>query len=383
MLMRRLYSSCSRSAPPVENAVKPHAPTRGRLRLKPNRVSQSQTLSKLTRPRNTNFVANELLKSLSLQDGGRGRKGRRTWLQQQRGRGVVLITATTGGGTAPVQIPFVAGTAVEGFKPVHLYPVQAALHFAFTPPHLPLPVNLGARMYTSPNSETSGSEHDVDRLFTPPPRPSPVSDLSRTSDNILGDHQTVIEALSHPVNAHHLGSSRLPPSLRSEGDGDTMLARMIAEAGVKWRLSPEAEWEKTIARLSSPAKPSSNVDETRTDVLTRTQGDVEASAIKTEASVHDAVTGLEALLDKLKMNDDKIDMTSVKRKRQKKISKHKYKKRRKVSLLRAERNGGQPFQGSGTLRQASTLLNPSTRVCFNSLTPLPTVSRIKLTSYSG
>lgn len=230
----------------------------------------------------------------------------------------------------PVQIPFVAGRAVEGFTPIHLYPVQAALHLAFTPPHLPLPVNLGARMYTTPPStDSNATPFNVDTMFTPPPtRPSPVPELSRSSENVLGDHQNVLSALAHPVNLHHLGDSSLTSTLQSLGDGDTVLARMIAEAGVKWRLSPEAEWEKTISRLSSPTSSDSKTE--RTDV--QSSEEVKASATRSESSVNEAVTGLEALLDKLKMGDDKVDMTSVKRKRKQKISKHKYKKRRKVSL---------------------------------------------------
>lgn len=342
MFARRLYSSCSRSAPPVENAVKPHTPTRGRLRVKPSRISQSQTLSKLTRPRNNNVSAvHDFLRSLSSsQHGGelkgKGRKGRRT----------VSIASTSSAASSwstrvvitdgkTVQIPFTAGKAVAGFTPVHLYPVPAALHLAFTPPHLPLPVNLGAQMYSSPPSaEASASasgSFDVESLFKPPPRPTPVSELSKSSDNILGDHQTVLSALSHPVNVHHLGQTSSSPSgtLRSEGDGDgdAVIARLISEAGVKWRLSSEAEWERTLARLSNP--PASSVIES---TETQEQGEVKASAVKHEQSVNEAVTGLEALLDKLSTEDAGVDMTSVKRKRKQKISKHKYKKRRKVSL---------------------------------------------------
>ena len=231
-----------------------------------------------------------------------------------------------------VQIPFVAGRAVEGFTPVHLYPVQAALHLAFTPPHLPLPVNLGARMYTTaPSTESDARPFNVDTLFNPPARPSPVTELSRSSENVLGDHQNVLSALAHPVDLHHLGDSSLTSTLQSLGDGDTVLARMIAEAGVKWRLSPEAEWEKTIARLSSTPTTSAKAKGERTNV--QSSKEIIASATKSESSVNEAVTGLEALLDKLKMDGDKVDMTSVKRKRKQKISKHKYKKRRKVSLF--------------------------------------------------
>jgi hypothetical protein len=236
-----------------------------------------------------------------------------------------------------LNVPFVAGHPIEGFTPVHLYPVQAALHLSFNPPHMPMPANLGARMYTTaPSSDQS--PFNIDSLFASPRRPSPVPELLMESDNVLGDHQSVLSALSHPVNIHHLGASSgsLPPSLRTEGEGDTVLARMMAEAGVKWRLSPEAEWEKTLSRLSkahasATAKADaskSELSETRTEI--QSQDELKASATKKEASVNDAVTGLEALLDKLDLGLQ-IDMTSVKRKRKQKISKHKYKKRRKVS----------------------------------------------------
>ena len=227
-----------------------------------------------------------------------------------------------------MNVPYIAGHSIEGFTPVHLYPVQAALHLSFTPPHLPLPINLGARMYTT--TPSSSDTFNPDNLFKAPPRPSPVPELIRKSENALGDHQSVISALSHPVNIHHLGntSASTLPNLRSEIEGDTVLARMIAAAGVKWSLTPELEWEKTLGRLSNPSQVDvSNSTTSRTDV--QSQETVEASAKANEASVVDAVTGLEALLDKLNLSQ--VDMTSVKRKRKQKISKHKYKKRRKVS----------------------------------------------------
>lgn len=314
MLSRRLYSSCSRSTP-IE-VSKTHTPTRGRLRLKP-RVTPSQTLSKLTRPR-------ESVDTLPpISTAGRGRKGRRSWASSQRG--------IVSGEGKTMNVPYIAGHSIEGFTPVHLYPVQAALHLSFTPPHLPLPINLGARMYTT--TPSSSESYNPDNLFKTPPRPSPVPELIRKSENALGDHQSVLSALSHPVNIHHLGntSASTLPNLRSEIEGDTVLARMIAEAGVKWSLTPELEWERTLARLSTPSNESaSEVNlSSRTDV--QVQDNIEASAKQSKESVNDAVTGLEALLDKLNMSQ--VDMTSVKRKRKQKISKHKYKKRRKVSLI--------------------------------------------------
>jgi hypothetical protein len=313
MLSRRLFSSCSRSTP-IE-VSKTHTPTRGRLRLKP-RVTPSQTLSKLTRPRES--VDTHTLPSIST--AGRGRKGRRSVLSGSRG--------IASGEGKTMNVPYIAGHSIEGFTPVHLYPVQAALHLSFTPPHLPLPINLGARMYTT--TPSSSDKFNPDNLFKAPPRPSPVPELNRKSENALGDHQSVISALSHPVNIHHLGntSASTLPTLRSEIEGDTVLARMIAEAGVKWSLTPELEWEKTLARLSTPAASLTESElSSRTEV--QPQDNIEASAKESKASVNDAVTGLEALLDKLNMSQ--VDMTSVKRKRKQKISKHKYKKRRKVS----------------------------------------------------
>lgn len=315
MLSRRLYSSCSRSTP-IE-VSKTHTSTRGRLRLKP-RVTPSQTLSKLTRPRES--LDTQTLPSIST--AGRGRKGKRSWASASRG-----IAGSEG---KTMNVPYIAGHSIEGFTPVHLYPVQAALHLSFTPPHLPLPINLGARMYTT--TPSSSDTFNPDNLFKAPPRPSPVPELIRTSENALGDHQSVISALSHPVNVHHLGntSASTLPNLRSEIEGDTVLARMIAAAGVKWSLTPELEWEKTLARLSTP---SSSITESEISSRSEVQAqeNIEASANESKASVNDAVTGLEALLDKLNMSQ--VDMTSVKRKRKQKISKHKYKKRRKVSSV--------------------------------------------------
>jgi hypothetical protein len=165
-------------------------------------------------------------------------------------------------------------------------------------------------------------------------------------------------------------SNSLPPSLRTEGEGDTVLARMMAEAGVKWRLSPEAEWEKTLARLSRSHAHAEAA--TRTDI--QSQDELKASASKNEASVNDAVNGLEALLDKLDLGHQ-VDMTSVKRKRKQKISKHKYKKRRKVSS-RYNMGGGEGKHQSRTLTGLGSSASSLGLSCCMTTPPPISVERI-------
>ena len=107
------------------------------------------------------------------------------------------------------------------------------------------------------------------------------------------------------------------------------LSRVLAHASVSSRLSAEKSWDSVLDHLSGAAT---------------SQATVEAQT----AGVDAAVDGLNALLGQIAIrakgekrrarwaarvmakSQGAVEMDSVKRKRQKKISKHKYKKRRKV-----------------------------------------------------
>lgn len=236
----------------------------------------------------------------------------------------------------------------EKFQPIRLYPEQLSLHRAFTPPHLPLPVNMGTLQYKTASKSVvpAGAElfkrppppSPVEFLSTPPPAPSTSSSMSSSSlpPSAMTDHLTVISSLAHPSLTHHLGpfspfSSEA--SLRAMAlEPELHLSRVLAHASVSSRLSAEKSWESVLDHLSGSAA---------------SQAAVEAQT----AGVDAAVDGLNALLGQIEIKakgerrrarwaarviakrEGRVQMDSVKRKRQKKISKHKYKKRRKVGFF--------------------------------------------------
>ena len=117
----------------------------------------------------------------------------------------------------------------------------------------------------------------------------------------------------------HLKSTQRP----NDSDEDS-LARLLGRAGVSYRLSASTEWERTLTRLGERKLPA----ESREDVQ---------SAVE---DLHVAL-GRMGIAEAHRGEEDSQGMRldSVKRKRRKKMSKHKYKKRRKVShdpLLHAQ-----------------------------------------------
>lgn len=138
------------------------------------------------------------------------------------------------------------------------------------------------------------------------------------------EHLNVLEALpSHlaPFVADH------PSTLQSEGDFPADLARTLAEAGVRNRVTSDRSWARILTHLGDKPSP----------ITSETKGDID-----------EAVTSLQMVLSRLKLSDrgrsrmvavvgsdgdeEWVRMDSTQRKRRKKISKHKYKKRRKVGL---------------------------------------------------
>jgi hypothetical protein len=168
----------------------------------------------------------------------------------------------------------------------------------------------------------------------------------------LGDHLQVTSSLSHPSLQHYLGdvSPFRTPSSAVEGNADgalfddeAFLPRTLAEAGVRNRLAGEWAWQETLAHLSGSSS-------TRLPGGAASIAEVSQQAAQGREEVEAAVADLAGLLERLDtpargrkrlsvatrsgmgMGEEVVRMDSVKRKRKKKISKHKYKKRRKVGL---------------------------------------------------
>ncbi|KAK4687283.1 hypothetical protein P7C73_g2832, partial [Tremellales sp. Uapishka_1] len=240
------------------------------------------------------------------------------------------------------------------FQPIRIYPAQMKLLLAFTPSHFPLPVGLGPAAFTSPKSSQTHDE-----LFTLPPPPSPASIFENTKTatmspstgydqpplpsssrgSVISDHLHLMSCFSRPSLSHHLGDEAPVSSrnaLLSEFDGDTFLTRSLASASVKTRLGMENDWETVLSKLSSSSLPKFGKQ-------------VELKDAESKIDVDNAVMDLNAMLSKMEMtgrgrkkrtlDEGWVNMDSVKRKRQKKMSKHKYKKRRKATRAQRKRLG--------------------------------------------
>lgn len=291
MLPRRLYSALTTRAAVSDAgaATKPRASTRGRARpvratLKRKETVPAPTPSCSTAPTH-------------------GRRLR---------RGVLSRT------------DLVSTEPRFGFEPIALYPLQAGLHMGLTPAHMPLPLALGTKGYTSPLSSSSAP------LFQ---RPAPRSALSAldalpSGSSALGEHLRVSRAFSHPALSHHLASDAAPLSI-FDVHGDAHVTATLDSAAGKHARAAEDSWEATLARLGHRAAPPSS-------------GQTAAA----KAKLDDALAGLNGLLARLETTDIEdvvvdhvVSMDSVKRKRKKKMNKHKYKKRRKETRALRKRLG--------------------------------------------
>ncbi|KAL7422111.1 hypothetical protein Q5752_002754 [Cryptotrichosporon argae] len=207
-----------------------------------------------------------------------------------------------------------AGAGAEAaFEPVRTYPVPLALHLAFSPAHLPLPLSLGTRPYTGPFDHAQ-----LPPLFQRAAAPAP--EFAAAGASVAAEHSAVLSALSHPALTHHLGAPSpfaAPAALDALAEAETFdpsarLTRLLADAQAKWSVGPSA-----ADAAPTPAAP--------------------ATAAETQAELDAAVGALEAVMARL--GDAHIEMDSVKRKRKKKINKHKYKKRRKATRAERKRLG--------------------------------------------
>ncbi|TXT09170.1 hypothetical protein VHUM_02644 [Vanrija humicola] len=206
------------------------------------------------------------------------------------------------------------------FRPVTLYPFQAGLHLGFTPAHMPLPVHAGTASYLQPGRGATA-------FFERPAAPSAADALASapaSNGSSLGDHLRLTRAFAHPAMMHHLGKEAAPSAAVLDVDNDAQLTATLDAAASRHAEAAGSVWDAALARLggrvAEPATPTA----------------------AEQASLDDALKGLNGLLARLDVSavaDEVVSLDSVKRKRKKKMNKHKYQKRRKASRAERKRLG--------------------------------------------
>ena len=245
-----------------------------------------------------------------------------------------------------------------------------SLHIALTPTHLPLPIPLGVEQYLSERGSA----------FNPVPSPSQWShptlgpfDLTHNDRNVLdADVQAMVKANGTSFDSHRSGLNdhlhvmyalgRLSRSqhLASVFSGEFFDAELhtltshlntaVNEANARNTLDAEKEWNDVLTKLGQPSpQPTSTAAEVKVEGAEASE--VENAVNSLNTLLEDIrVTDLAESLDKKRGthmmtvvdedgNEEWIRMDSTRRKRKKKINKHKFKKRRKVSQRFVSRVG--------------------------------------------
>lgn len=299
MVPRRLYSSLpARAALTDAAAAKPRPSTRGRARpVRAQRKDAAEPSSSSAPTPSSSSPATH---------GRRLRRG--------------LLSRT---GFVSTEPHWAAHTGPR-FEPVTLYPLQAGLHMGLTPAHMPLPLALGTKGYTSPKPSAAASAP----LFERPAPPSPLSALDAlpSGTTALGEHLRVSRAFAHPALSHHLASSSSASFL--DIHADSHVTSSLDSAAAKHARAAEDAWDAALTRLG------------HREVVDAT---AEGAA---QAKLDDALAGLNGLLarlDRIALEageaEEGVSLDSVKRKRKKKMNKHKYKKRRKATRALRKRLG--------------------------------------------
>lgn len=202
------------------------------------------------------------------------------------------------------ETPYLAKPA---WNPAPLYPFQAGLHMGLNG-HMPLPVPLGVSHYAKKLPESP--------LFEAPKLGNPLAKLPSTGSSV-GDHLAVVSALAHPALNSNLGSFA-PRSFLVDVNADAHVASDLEKAAGAVKAKADFEWEMVMANLGASSRRVTEVEKVD------------------EAAMKDALAGLDGLLARMSVGSEEnmeVQLDSVRRKRQKKMSKHKHKKRRKVSYL--------------------------------------------------
>jgi hypothetical protein len=173
---------------------------------------------------------------------------------------------------------------------------------------MPLPVHIGTKGYLSPEAA------QADELFSRPAAPSLLEGVQLSAASPIAEHLGLTQAFAHPALAHHLGRNAAALST-VDVDADMRVESLLSAAAAKHADAASDAWAAALERLGAKA----------------TEPTVSAAE---QASIDDAIAGLNGLLARLEtadVEDEFVRMDSVRRKRKKKMNKHKYKKRRKVS----------------------------------------------------
>ncbi|WVQ98569.1 hypothetical protein IAU59_005696 [Kwoniella sp. CBS 9459] len=400
MLLRRLYSSapspraaiCSTSTAStvLSPSLQPRPPTRGRLRIKPSRLS-TITSTRVRHATSSKSASAGVAAAKAGEIRGRGRS------RIAQGRVVVSSSSEINQvsdsdrlsvepshislfddltpvnvevdhshpATAPVSTgpssprlifthPTPSADHINTFKPHYLYPEQFKLHTTFTHPSHPLPLNLGTAIYTHPRKPNAASAPIEGDLFGAPPPPDPTPALRRKVKNSSGlnDHFRVISNLSHPRLSHGLGEYSPFASGAAMGMAEAesgSLSNTLGNKVAEMKEQSQRDWQAVLDQFER--KPTIKSEQKTVPVAE------EASA--SDASLSEVVSDLNSMLSRLGLSsargrkntgvvganqglledEDVAWMDSVKRKRKKKISKHKYKKRRKATRALRKRLG--------------------------------------------
>ncbi|WWC85225.1 uncharacterized protein L201_000084 [Kwoniella dendrophila CBS 6074] len=402
MLIRRLYSSLPSTRAGGSHSTISSLPTntkpQTRGRIKP-RLTPAICKSRTIKPTST-ILSKSISTTESLNNNGKGR-GRRNSIRQASSNNneINLVSDSNRSSTtifdedlhgdminaeeiedysnssaAPYTTsskrllfthPKPSSNHINEFKPIHLYPEQFKLHYTFTNPNYPLPLNLGTSIYTLPR-KTPSSKLNVEDIFDKPLPPNPVNALKRKSkvQNGLNDHMRVLSNLSHPSLLHHLGGhidpwSTSPLSSNLQYDNELNLSNQLSNKLNEMKETNDNSWNQVLAKLEGKQMK---------EIKHESKMDVE-KVEKKDANLSEVVDGLNSVLSKLGLSssssctttsnsrgrknvsvlcqEEEIDLLgeqgifldSVKRKRKKKISKHKYKKRRKATRALRKRLG--------------------------------------------
>ena len=341
-LSHRLASSCATSSSTSTLASSQCRPSmssggKGRLRMRGGSISARIVANRQARQQQSERAT---LQPISVPRLGRGRSSRRL-------------------STRPASTPFVHTDKASA---------SDALHLGLTPAHMPLPIPLGTEQYFSQRGER----------YNPVPTPGQWSnaelgpfDTSIADQTILhgdldamvkangssfdsfhttlSDHLHVMFTLARPARTQYLGTQVSPEFF--DANSPTLASRLnsaVNEAGTKNALAAEKEWEAVLAKLGQAG---------------RAQEGKAAAAQVSQAergAVDAAVSDLNDLLGEMALDESRamaggrkkagsarmmcvvdgedgeeqwIRMDSTRRKRKKKINKHKFKKRRKVSRV--------------------------------------------------
>lgn len=328
MLVRRLYSSASSHPAPsaLAHIPAPRPHTRGRIRPRlalPKAKKHATTTT-------TAAASASLARPLRPLDApGKGRKPRYAYSETANASASAQAQAEASSYPSVPEPPsssiprtprlhfthpVPALNHTNEFRPIYLYPEQFKLHHAFTHPAHPLPLHLGTKIYTSPTlpSQANGAGGD---LFAPQ---SVMKVPSSEGMSALTEHLRVVS--SQPVL---LSDAEMEHELFGTPEMEfSSITALLENKSASLKTRNEHQWQDVLAMMEGKAKGK---------IVTGGEKENVQMGSK-DADLNQVVGELAGVLARLEMDGEDVSMDSVKRKRRKKISKHKHKKRRKVSF---------------------------------------------------